>query len=126
VQKSTLPRIEIYGTEGTLLVPDPNSFGGPVTLLQSTDYEWHEVPLTHGYDVNMRGLGVADMAQGIISDRPHRANGELAYHVLDIMHAFHDASDSGRHIELSSPCPQPAPLPIGLVEGSLEELVGGN
>jgi predicted dehydrogenase len=114
VQKSTLPRIEIYGTQGTLIVPDPNTFGGPVTLAQSTDFEWREIPLTHGYDINMRGLGVADMATGIATDRPHRANGELAYHVLDIMHAFHDASATGRHIELTSTCQQPAPLPAQL------------
>ena len=54
------------------------------------------------------------MAFALKSGRPHRANGEMAYHVLDTMHAFQDASDSGRHIELESSCTRPAPFPMGL------------
>ncbi|MFO7632789.1 MAG: gfo/Idh/MocA family oxidoreductase, partial [Caldilinea sp.] len=54
-----------------------------------------------------RGLGLADMAGGIRSGRAHRANGELAYHVLDIMHAIHDASAEGRHVLLESTCERP-------------------
>jgi hypothetical protein len=60
------------------------------------------------------------MAYAIRSGRQHRANGELAYHVLDIMHAIHDASREGRHIELASTCERPAPLPVGLREGTLD------
>ena len=37
------------------------------------------------------------------------------------MHAFHDASSEGRHIELESTCDRPAPLPQGLEEGALDE-----
>jgi hypothetical protein len=83
--------------------------------------EWSTVPLTHGYAENSRGIGVADMACSLRSGRPHRASGELAYHVLDIMHAFHDASSSGRHVDLESTCPQPAALPLGLGDGLLDE-----
>jgi hypothetical protein len=61
------------------------------------------------------------MAYALRSGRPHRASGELAFHVLDIMHAFHDASAQGRHIMLESTCKQPAPLPTGLQEGRLDE-----
>jgi hypothetical protein len=50
------------------------------------------------------------MVNGIQSGRTHRANGDLAYHVLDIMQAFHESSDQGKHIELSSTCERPAPL----------------
>ncbi len=114
VWANQLPRIEIYGTEGTLSVPDPNTFGGPVCVRRARASEWSLIPLTHGYTINSRGIGVADMAHALRSGRPHRANGELAYHVLDIMHAFHDASQEGRHIELSSTCNRPAPLPLGL------------
>ena len=46
--------------------------------------------LTHYWVENSRGVGVADMAYAIRDSRPHRASGELAYHVLDLMHAFHD------------------------------------
>ena len=117
---TTLPRIEIYGTEGSMLVPDPNTFGGPVRVKRMDAEEWAEIPLTHGYAENSRGLGVADMAYGLRTGRPHRASGEMAYHVLDLMHAFNDASEKGRHIRLKSKCKRPAPLPLGLRRGLLD------
>jgi predicted dehydrogenase len=117
---ANLPRIEIYGSEGTLSVPDPNTFGGPVLVRRMGASEWSEVPLTHGFAKNSRGLGVADMAQAIQSGRPHRASGELAYHVLDLMHAFHDASREGRHVEITSGCPRPAALPLGLGDRAVD------
>ena len=115
-----LPRIEIYGSEGTLSVPDPNTFGGPVKLLRAGSEEWEQVPLSHGYADNSRGLGVADMACALRSGRAHRANGDMAYHVLETMHAFHTASEMGRAIELESTCSRPEPLPLGLREGRLD------
>lgn len=108
---SGLPHIEIYGTEGTLLVPDPNTFGGPVRLRRRGEREWREMPLTHGFTENSRGLGVADMAEGLRNGRLHRANGEMAYHVLDLMHAFHDAAELGRHVEIESSCKRPLAMP---------------
>jgi len=121
VWHAQLPRIEIYGTHGTLSVPDPNCFGGPVYLRRPEDQEWSRIPLTHGFAENSRGIGVADMAYALLSGRKHRANGDLAYHVLDIMHAFHDASSQGRHIELESTCETPAPLPMGLPKDALDK-----
>ena len=82
--------------------------------------EWSDLPLTHAYAENSRGIGPADMAAAIAGKRPHRANGDLAYHVLDIMHAFHDASDQGKHSELESTCERPAPMPVGLLKGMLD------
>ncbi len=120
VWHAELPRIEIYGSEGTLSVPDPNCFGGPVRLRRAEADAWSEIPLSHGYSENSRGLGVADMAYGLRSGRPHRASGELAYHVLDIMHAFHDAAREGRHVTLESTCTRPAPLPMGLQPWTLD------
>jgi predicted dehydrogenase len=117
---ANLPRIEIYGSEGTLSVPDPNTFGGPVLVRRMGASEWSEVPLSHGFAKNSRGLGVADMAQAIQSGRPHRASGELAYHVLDLMHAFHDASREGRHIDITSGIERPAPLPLGLGDRAVD------
>lgn len=114
-----LPRIEIYGLEGSLSVPDPNTFGGPVKVRLGGESEWRDVPLTHSADV-ARGIGVADMAYGVTYGRPHRASGELAYHVLDLMHAFGDASDTGQHILVASTCAQPAALPVGLPPGELD------
>jgi predicted dehydrogenase len=115
-----LPRIEIYGTEGSLSVPDPNGFGGTVKLFRPGYTEWREIPLSHGYAENSRGIGVADMAYALRSGRPHRASGELAFHVLDVMQSFRESSEKGRHIELASTCVQPAPLPMGLRAGALD------
>jgi len=121
VWAANLPRIEVYGTEGSLSVPDPNGFGGPVRIWRSKESGWEDVPLTHVYAANSRGIGPADMAYALRSDRLHRASGELAFHVLDIMQAMHEASELGRHVELESTCQRPAPLPVGLKEGELDE-----
>ena len=120
VWSHTLPRIEIYGTEGTLCVPDPNTFRGPVKVRRAGAEDWTEMGLTHSDKVG-RGIGVADMAYAIRSGRPLRASGELAYHVLDLMHAFHDSSASGEHVKITSTVAQPAPLPLGLMAGLLDE-----
>ena len=120
VWHANLPWIEIYGTQGSLRVPDPNTFGGPVFVRRMGANEWTEIPLSHGYADNSRGVGVADMAYALLSGRSHRANGEMAYHVLDIMQGFLDASESGMHYNLSSSCQRPEPLPIGLSDGLLD------
>ena len=113
VWAANLPRIEVYGSEGSLSVPDPNTFGGPVRIRLAKDKEWRDVPLTHGYTENSRGLGVADMASAIREGRPHRASGELAYHVLDVMAAFEEASTAGRHVAITSGPPRAEALPTG-------------
>jgi len=120
VWAANLPRIEIYGTEGSLAVPDPNGFGGPVRVRRAGATEWQEVPLTHGYAENSRGIGVADLANALQSGRAHRTSGELTYHVLDIMQATLDSAREGRYIELESRCERPAPLPLGLMHGHLD------
>lgn len=107
---TSLPPIEIYGSEGTLLVPDPNTFGGPVKIRIRDENEFREVPLEYGHAQNSRGLGVADMATAIIEGGNYRANGKLAYHVLEAMHGFHDSSDSGRHYIMESTCDRPEPV----------------
>ncbi len=109
-----LPRIEIYGTEGTLNVPDPNTFGGPIALYTAHSKTWEDIPLTHSYTENSRGIGVADMIYAIQAKREHRANGAMAYHVLDIMQSFLESSTRGRHVDLISTCACPAPLPRGI------------
>ncbi len=116
----TLPCIEIHGTTGSMSVPDPNGFGGPVKLLRPFAPAWSDVPHSHANGANARGIGVADMACAIRAQRAHRASGQLAYHVLDLMHAFHDASDTGRHVKVKSSCPRPAALPLGLGDWELD------
>ena len=112
------PPIEIYGTEGTLWVPDPNGFGGPVRVMRAGG-EVMEVPLTHRYPENSRGIGVADMAEALLEGRDNRCNGKLAYHVLDVMHAVHDASDKGESVQMRSTCARPEPMPMNPAPGKL-------
>ena len=113
--------IEIYGTEGSLQVPDPNTFGGPVRLFRPGYENWQEVPLPFGYTENSRSIGAADMANALKSGRPHRANGALANHVLEIMLSFDKSSKLGKKVELATTCERPAPLPLGLEDGMLDD-----
>lgn len=93
VYGTPLPNIVIYGSEGTLVVPDPNGFGGE-PMLKRGGGELTKVELTHGFSANARGVGVADMAHAIREGRAHRASGDLAFHVLDVMTAFDRASNA--------------------------------
>ena len=120
VHASAAQFIEIYGSEGSLMVPDPNTFGGPVKLRRAGEKEFTDQPLQFPYETNSRGVGVADMAAAILGDRPHRASGEMASHVLDLMICFHEASAEGRHIEVASSMERPAAFPAGLQAGNVE------
>jgi predicted dehydrogenase len=111
VWEHTLPHIEIYGSLGTLFLPDPNTFGGPVGLLRAEGDKREEIPLVRGFTDNSRGLGAADMAIAILSGRMHRANEQLAYHVLDIMLALLESARIGQHMQLASSCLRPESLP---------------
>jgi predicted dehydrogenase len=111
-----LPRLEIYGSEGTLSLPDPNTFGGPIRVARYGEKEWREIPFTHGYTTNSRGIGVADMVDSLNANRPHRASAEMAYHIVDIMESLYESSESNQHIQLKSECKRPAPLAVALPE----------
>jgi predicted dehydrogenase len=115
----SLPRMEVYGSETSISIPDPNFFAGPVRLWRREDRTWDEAALTHPDDVG-RGIGVADMAHAIRSGRPHRASGALAAHVVDVMQAFDEASESGHAIPVASTVEQPAALPLDLPQGALD------
>jgi predicted dehydrogenase len=110
VWHAQLPRIEIYGSEGSLSVPDPNTFGGPVRIRGSLDAEWRDVPVPERFADNSRGLGLSEMVDALREGRPHRASGALGLHVLEIMHAVHDASSAERYSTLKFPVRRPEPL----------------
>ncbi|MEO6846284.1 MAG: Gfo/Idh/MocA family oxidoreductase [Chthoniobacterales bacterium] len=114
-----VPRLEIYGTQGSLSCPDPNTFDGPVGLWTTADREWKDIPLTHSPETE-RGFGLAEMAYGILKKKPHRATGELGLHVVEVMEAFHESANKGRRISLKTTCCQPAPLKHGLPPGRIE------
>ncbi len=131
---SQLPRIEIYGTAGTLCIPDvdplqgPNLFGGPVLIKTKETSRWRGIPrkpelqdwdelaVIHKYNENSRGLGLSDMAYAIRDGRPHKASGEMAYHVLEIGYALLESAKNRQYYHLSSTCNRPDPL---LVDFSL-------
>ncbi len=115
------PFIEVYGTEGSLKVPNPNAFGGPVSIKTASMSEWMDCPLSHAYTDSMRSIGLADMAYAIRTGRKHRCNGDVAFHVLDIMHVFEEASKAGKFLDVQSSCEQPAALPLGLRHGFLDK-----
>jgi predicted dehydrogenase len=113
------PRLEIYGTEGILYVPDPNFFGGAVKLKQSNG-EIKEIPLTHAYEEDSRGIGMAEMAYAIQSGRPNRASGKLARHILDVSLSIFEASEAGKHLAVEADIEQPEPLPLYLKYNTFE------
>lgn len=120
VSSHRLPPIEIYGSEGSIAVPDPNTFGGPVLLHGRADDDWRSMPLTHGYDDNSRGLGAADMAVGIQNGRPHRASGALGAHVLDVMLSLLESAASGQRLTIASRVDRPAAMAPGLKDGEID------
>jgi predicted dehydrogenase len=113
--------ITIYGTEGTIMVPDPNGFDGIVKLWrkEAGGSDFIDVPPSHttGYG---RSVGAADMAKAILTKRDHRVSGERAYAVLDIMQGFIDSSDNGRAYNIKAKYTRPAPMPTGLPLGELD------
>lgn len=112
--------IEIYGTEASLTVPDPNHFGGMVERAPPAG-EWAEIAQVHGYATgNWRLLGVAEMAVALRRDRPHRASAELAFHVLEVMAAIGAAAETGRHVTVTSRAERPAAMAVGLADGELD------
>ncbi|MGQ9608128.1 MAG: Gfo/Idh/MocA family protein [bacterium] len=113
----SLPCIEIYGTEGSMKIPDPNGFGGPVMVAPAKS-GWNEIPLA--YPNNARMIGVIDMVKAIRTNRPHRASGDLAYHALEVMTGFDKSSQTGKHINIETKIERPKPFPIGLAEWEVD------
>ncbi|MDQ3127756.1 MAG: Gfo/Idh/MocA family oxidoreductase [Chloroflexota bacterium] len=108
---SALPRIlfELSGRDGTMILPDPNGFDGEVGVRRSGVRATETVARTTARST--RGTGVLDMARAIREDRPHRADGELAYHVLDVMIAIGESAESGAFVAVGSRPPVAAALP---------------
>ncbi len=134
VWDSEMPRIEIYGTKGTICIRDPdpldgpNLFGGNVLLKTEKEYRWYgfprddnpspwiDVPLTHpfvstSHAKNSRGIGVVEMVKAIGEGRTPRASGELAYHSLEVMLKMLRSASEGRFFEIDSTFTLPEALP---------------
>jgi predicted dehydrogenase len=107
------PLFEVYGTAGTVAVPDPNRFSDVVCMATADDLRWRDVAAEAGYRDAGRGVGLADMARAIETGRLHRASGELAFHVLDVMESILRAGHEHSTIELSSTVKRPEPVALG-------------
>ncbi len=130
-QHGMLP-IELHGTKGSLRVPDPNWFGGEVHIAEgrgerlSIDTRSRRLgranwPPQEPIHANYRGLGLADMARGILDHRPHRANGDLAVHVLAVMTGILEAAQAGRQVVIDPGCARPAAFDAAEAESLLVE-----
>ncbi len=134
-------RFEVYGTKGSMMVPDPNTFGGPVLVLRPEDAAaapkadpglarhgvpdfyrgWKEMPLLYDYPENSRGLGLADMCKGIRTGRDHRANYQQQRHVLEIMTGFSRSGESRAYIPMTTKYTRTAPMENNPMHGVLDD-----
>lgn len=114
-------RLEIYGSEGTLFVPDPNTFGGPISLYRPEQGEILEFPLLFDYKENSRGLGLADMAKALRSGRDARADYELTAHVLEVMESFEKSSQQKQTVSLTTTYSRRKPMIKASLPGVLDE-----
>ncbi len=113
--------IELWGLDGALRTPDPNTFNGEVRFANAgTKDGWETPENTFIYNDNMRLIGLADMAAGIELGRPHRCSGELAYHVTDVMWSILESAETRQTVAPESTCARPAPLREGLAPGELD------
>lgn len=120
VHYETQARFEIYGSEGTLIIPDPNTFGGPIKLLRPEDGGYKEMPLMFDYADNSRALGLADMAKALQTDRSYRASYKLTQHVLEILTSFDKSSEQGKYINLETKYEREAPMKNNPLQGILD------
>ncbi len=113
-------RLEVYGTKGTLICPDPNTFGGPIKLLRPEQGGLMEMPLLFDYKENSRALGLADMAKALTTGRDFRASYQQTLHVLEIMTGFEKASENNATIELTTHYDRFAPMYNNPIHGILD------
>jgi predicted dehydrogenase len=125
VQNHARNHIELYGSKGSIIVPDPNMFGGPVSISKELGSDWNNFSVENMFlgktnivnhsgrsneapkQSNYRGIGLSEMIYAIENNKPHRCSGELAFHVLDIINSTIDAAKNNKEIEIQSTCRKP-------------------
>ncbi len=113
-----LPIIEIYGSKGTLRVPDPNCFGGPV-ILHTPEKGDEEIPVAFDYTENSRSLGLSEMASALEHGRFPRASYKQTLHVLEILTGFERAAKNGGYLDLTTSYEPKPPMDPSLPHGVL-------
>jgi predicted dehydrogenase len=103
--------VAVYGSEGVLLLPDPNAFGGSVRLKRGRG-GWEDVTYASRGGADARGIGLHDMVESIAAGQSHRASGELGAHVVDVARSILRSAEEGRIVEIGSRVDQPEPLPV--------------
>ena len=99
---SRLPKIEVYGTQGTLSVPDPNQFNDIPEIYTEQSREWQPVKECAGYKDSGRGHGLSEMAEAMSEGRAHRASGDLGFHVLEVMESILISARAESRIDIKS------------------------
>lgn len=116
------PRLEFFGTEGSIVYEDPNSYGARVLLSRKgQSYEYVEMPFTHGFSTNSRGIGPAELAWSLNAGRKPRTEAQMGFHSFEAIHGIWQSSRDGKVYEMTSRCERPAPLPSGYVLPQEEE-----
>lgn len=105
--------LTLHGSKGSIRLGDPNAFGDRVEVRLAADQEWTELPLAFAHAENSRGIGVLDIAQSIAGGKPHRANGDLALHVLDVMESILTSAQRGTKRRILTRFEPIAPMPRG-------------
>jgi predicted dehydrogenase len=100
----------VYGTEGRLILPDPNSYGGPLQLRRGREEAWQDVPLPPPSPRDGRGLGLADLVTSVGTGAAPRASGELGLHVVEVARGILAAAEAGESVAIASAPARPAPL----------------
>jgi predicted dehydrogenase len=112
------PHIEVHGEQGSLVVPNPNHFDGPVQVSRIGEEGWRDLPVSAGYLEAGRGVGLADFAATPAGQEP-RAGGALAFHVLDVMESLLASAHSGAAVTIASTCERPRPVPVPTSPGDM-------
>jgi predicted dehydrogenase len=122
IWSSRLPYCEVYGSEGTLSLPNPDEFFGTTAIRRSEPNDlaqvptvpsggaWHDLPMVHSGDVG-RAVAIAEMVDALRAGRTARASAALGYHALEVMLAFDRSSADGAHVPIVSRCERPPALP---------------
>jgi predicted dehydrogenase len=114
--------IELYGTDGSIFVPDPNFFGGDLVTTDIAGTRTNVTPWDHPFGkfnqdlesanprANYRTAGLADMIASIDSGANARCGLDVALHAVDVMTSLLKAGESGQVLTLSTTCERPAAL----------------